>query len=113
MLRKEFRVTKKRDFEKIRKKGKFFSNSDLAINFISNHLSISRVAIIISKKLLKKAIQRNRLRRQIREAIRLNFLKIKPGFDLAILLRKDISSWDFKKIESRLIETLKKTGLLK
>lgn len=112
MLRKEFRVTKKRDFEKIRKRGKFFSNNTFSINFAPNHLTFSRIAVVVKKKLLKKATLRNHLKRQIREIIRINFKKIRPGFDIIIIPKIDITSWEFKKMESELLETLKKAEIL-
>lgn len=111
MLRKEYRVTKKRDFEKIRKKGRFFSDDFITISFLKNNLSICRVSVVVSKKILKRATERNRLRRQIQEAIRINFSKVKPGFDIMILTKKNLS--DFKKIENQIVEIFKKADLLK
>ena len=72
MLRKENRVTKKKDIERIFKKGKGFKEDFLILKTVKNNLNNSRFCFIVSKKISKKAVIRNKVKRILREAIKLN-----------------------------------------
>lgn len=62
--------------------------SRLAIlKFIANsHRKNSRVSVVISKKVLKSAIGRNRIRRRIYEYIRLRLPDIKGVYDIVMII---------------------------
>ena len=52
----------------------------------NRHRSQPRVAVVISKKVLKSAVRRNRVRRRIYEHVRLQFPHIKQNHDIAIIV---------------------------
>ena len=58
---------------------------------MDNGLSHSRIAIQISKKAVKLAVTRNRIRRTIRESFRSIFTEL-PPYDLLVLITSKISS---------------------
>ena len=56
---------------------------------VSNDRGAKRLGMVIAKKSVAKAVQRNRIKRQIRESFR----KTRPGiepFDVVVLARKDV-----------------------
>jgi len=77
-----------------------------------NRLSYTRFAVVVLKKGTKKAVSRNRVKRQTREIIRLAFLKIKPRFDVVITIKMDLSNKKYQEIEKSLIEGLKRIKLI-
>lgn len=46
----------------------------------------SRVAVIVSKKVLKSAVRRNRIRRRVYEYIRKQLPKFEGAFDIAVVV---------------------------
>lgn len=48
-----------------------------------------RVAVVVSRKVHKSAVIRNRLRRRVYEQVRLNAVDIKPGSDLVFTVFSD------------------------
>lgn len=44
----------------------------------------ARVAVVVSKKVAKSAVVRNRIRRRVFEIIRKNFDEVKPGLEVII-----------------------------
>jgi ribonuclease P protein component len=113
MLKKDFRVTKERDFKRIYQKGKFFSNGEFTIRFLPNRFSFPRFAVVILKKHIKKAVKRNKFRRQLQEIVRLSFEKVRPGFDIVVLSRKDLTVFKYEDLEKSLLGLLEKGNLLK
>ena len=61
--------------------GKTVHTSNLAMVCMPNQLGMRRFAVVISKKVLKSAVGRNRIRRRIYEAIRLENPEQLPPMD--------------------------------
>lgn len=111
MLPKKFRLTKKKDFEKIFRKGECLTEKIFVLKAAENGLDYSRFGFIVSLKVSKKATVRNRIRRQIQESIRMNIGGIKNGFDIIILAKPIIKNKPYKEISSIIKSALKKRGL--
>ncbi|NEP45968.1 MAG: ribonuclease P protein component, partial [Okeania sp. SIO2H7] len=85
MLPKANRLRQNKDFSKIYKRGNRHSGKDLVLRGLRrsgkpevlNALVPTRVGISIGKKVSKQAVERNRLKRLIRAAIRELLPKIK------------------------------------
>jgi len=73
---------------------------------------VSRFAIIIPIKVDKRAVKRNKLKRQIREIIKLNIANLKPGSDVIIMAKKTILGKEFNELRKDLEGLLKKTKLV-
>lgn len=112
MLPKTNRIKKKVDFEIIFKKGKNLNNNLFVLKFLSNNLGLSRFAFVISQKVSKKAVVRNKIRRQLVKIIKNHFSEIKVGQDMVFIVLKEINKKSFFEIESELINTLKKGKLI-
>lgn len=69
------------------KNGRAVRSSLVTVKYIANpHRKHSRFAVVISKKVLKSAVKRNRLRRRIYEIIHQELSTLKPGYDTVILV---------------------------
>jgi ribonuclease P protein component len=71
MLPQKNRIQKKKDIEKIFKRGRTFKEASLILKTIKNSLGISRFGFIVSQKVSKKANVRNKIKRRLREIVRL------------------------------------------
>ncbi len=112
MLKKELRIRKQKDFDKIFSKGAYFSEKFLVLKTVENGLEVSRIGFIVSNKISKKAVERNRIKRLLREAIRLKWNKIKPGFDSVFIFRGKEVKKSFDEINVVVEKLLKRSGLL-
>lgn len=113
MLPKINRLTKKKDFERVFKEGKKCNSDFLFCKFFKNNLDVSRFGLIVSQKVSKKATIRNRIKRQIREAIRLKLPKIQKGFDVIFIVKPNIKRRSFSEILEKLEKILKEAKLIK
>jgi len=113
MLKKIYRLTKKKDFERVSKKGKTAFSQILLIKYMKNNLASSRFGLIVSNKISKKATLRNLIKRRISEILRLSLDKIKKGYDIMIIVSPKIFDnkgkvLKYSEIEKNLIQTLQK-----
>lgn len=73
-----------------------FNNSYLSVNsqFIlkekKNGLTVNRLGIVVSKKIDKRAVVRNRVKRFFRTALMNLFGKMSTGHDILIIVKKGI-----------------------
>jgi len=114
MLPSQNRLTKRKDIEAVFRHGNFFSFGDISLRVSENKSKETRIGIIAGLKFSKKAIERNRIKRQIREIIRAKSGQIKKGFDVVIMPKKPYKGrLDKKDLEKLIEEVLKKSNLIK
>lgn len=112
MLPKENRLKKKKDFERLFKKGKSFREDFLVLRVNRNNLNKNRFGFIVSKKISKKAVVRNKIKRQLREIVRKEINNYQKGFDVAVITLPGIELKNFKEINQVLENILKRTKIL-
>lgn len=111
-MEKKFRLRKNAEFKKVYIGGKNFWNRNLILYIKKNKLEESRFGITITKK-IGNAVVRNKIRRRVKEIYRLNLHRIKDGYDLILLPKKNVVDISYKELESALIHILKISGMLK
>ena len=87
------------------------ANSCLVLYARKNRTDTNRVGITVSKR-LGKAVVRNRVRRRIREAYRLNEQKFLPGWDIVIVARSRAVEVSFRKLTESLLALADRAGIL-
>lgn len=112
MLKKINRLTKKKDFSLVFRKGCFFGEQYISIKTLKNGLPYSRVGIIVGTKISKRAVQRNKVKRLLREVFRLKIDSIKPGFDIVVLPSIAVLDKNFKDIQRTVDKLLIKSKLM-
>ncbi|MBI4709327.1 MAG: ribonuclease P protein component [Candidatus Portnoybacteria bacterium] len=111
MLPKIQRLRKAGDFKTALKSGRFVRGELMDIRFSANDLGICRFGFIISAKVSKKAVLRNRARRQISQAAKALIGYIRPGYDFVIIAKPKIIGKDSGEINQKLNDFFKKTNL--
>ena len=113
MLKKEFRIRKQKDFDRIfGKEGIFFSHSFISLKTVGSDFPYPRFGFIVSNKVSKRAVRRNRTKRLLREAVQAAWPHIKPGIDAVIIARSDLSEKELGEVKTAVDILLKKSGLL-
>ena len=112
MLPKINRLRKEKDFKKLFKKGKSFKNNFLILKVTQNNLKESRFGFIISKKISKKAVLRNKIKRGLRNIIQEKIKDIREGVDVVVIVLPGSEKKNFLETEEILNNLLKKAGLI-
>ncbi|HBA36283.1 TPA: ribonuclease P protein component [Candidatus Falkowbacteria bacterium] len=113
MLPKNKRIRLNKDFDHTFKTGQSFYGQILGIKAAKNILPGNRLGIIINTKVSKKAVVRNRLKRQIREIVKKEFSLLTTGHDLVIIVFPPIIDKNFLEITAVIKTGLKRLGLYK
>lgn len=108
MFSQEHRLRHEKDIKALFSKGKSAFGLNMAVKLKANHLAVNRFAIVIGVKVAKRAVVRNRLRRQIRGILSKYLVEMTPGFDVAILPKKEAIGKKSSELERELVDLLRK-----
>jgi len=113
MLRPANRFKKDQDFQSVFKYGRSVFGVNLRLKLKPNNLSASRFGLVVGTAISKKATVRNRLRRRLREVLRLKIKagQIKPGFDVVINVKPEALTMEYQQLDKEINELLTKAGL--
>jgi len=98
MLPRLNRLTKRKDFGEIHQQGQITRGRLMMLRAKRNNLKYSRVGIIVSKKVAKKATQRNKIKRRMRQIIREKIL-LHSGYDFVIILKHNAASVNYEELK--------------
>ena len=110
-MKRTYRLRRNRDFQRVRHIGKSHASPLMVLAFLRNELEYSRFGFVVNKR-LGKAVIRNKIKRQMREATRLQMAHIKPGFDVVLIARKQVGQASYVEISLSIERLLKTANLL-
>ena len=113
MLPLKNRLKKGKDFQCVFDRGKLINSDLISVRFLTNRTDDKRVGFIVSKKVSKMAVLRNKIKRMLREIIRANMVRIKEGFDIIITAKSKISKVQPEEVDEDLKGLLKRSNLIK
>jgi ribonuclease P protein component len=89
MLSREFILRGKKNFDNVQKKGRLFQSDSFGISFVKrDDDGPSQFGFVVSTKVAKEAVLRNRIKRALSEAVRFMMKEIKLGYDIVFLAKQ-------------------------
>ena len=113
MLPKTYRLPLKTELNRLKKDGQILQGKFFGLLLSPDNLNneISRFAVIVSNKIDKRAVKRNKIRRLINEALKSLWPKIKIGVEGVFLVKKTATKATFEEIKNEIEELFKKAKL--
>jgi ribonuclease P protein component len=111
-LNRAFRLRKSGEFQRVRQQGRSISSRLLILAWASNDVAQPRIGFVISKRISRHAVDRNRLKRLLGEAIRPLLPGLAPGWDLVFSARRDLLTADLHLLEQDIPALLRRARLL-
>jgi ribonuclease P protein component len=104
---KSYRLLAKADFDRVFKSGRKNHGKYFLVVYGPNNQDTPRLGIAVSRKVSPRAVVRNRIKRQIREAFRQN-KSLVSGFDIVVIAKAPSASADNTILHSSLTEHWRK-----
>ena len=99
------RLVRRSEYDAVYREGRRRTSREFAVFLRANGLDESRFGWSI-KKALGSAVKRNRIRRRIREIVRLHRQEIAPGWDIVIHPRTSVATAEFEGLTNELLKLL-------
>ena len=90
MLVKKNRLSSRNAVRRSSRYGKQVRYAEFSLRYIDNNTKLPRLAVVVSKKVNKSAVKRNKIKRKVVEAYRQNLLTgIKQPVDLVVFVHNE------------------------
>jgi ribonuclease P protein component len=109
-LKREYRLRGRDRFEEVRRHGKCWTHRLLVLCVSPNQLPGSCFGFSVSKR-VGNSVTRNKVRRRLREIVRLRIPAIAPGWDVVLIARPPAAQAEFRQIENAVERLLLQSGL--
>ena len=103
-------LRRRADFEQVFASGQLVGGRSLALRFVARGEGPARVGFAIGKRLDRRAVVRNRVRRRLRDALRP--VAIRDGYDVVVLARRPAQTEAFGALREDARALLVRAGLL-
>ncbi len=111
-MQRQYRLARRQDFTRVYRLGRSSANRQFVIYAMANKRNEKiRVGVSTSKK-LGGAVVRNRLRRRVKEIVRLHIDEIARGFDLIVIVRNPAVQMDYQEMEKSLLHAIRRADLI-
>ncbi|HZR44164.1 MAG TPA: ribonuclease P protein component [Ktedonobacteraceae bacterium] len=89
-LNRALRLRKSSDFQRVRQQGRSIVSRLLILAWAPNDQASPRIGFVVSKRISKRAAERNYIKRLLSEALRPVLSDICPGWDIVFSARNQI-----------------------
>lgn len=100
MLNHKYRFHSRGGVRYVHRNGKTVRRPEMSLIFVPNTRGFTRVGVVVSRKVDKTAVVRNRIRRRVYEVVRTNFEMMPKKVDYVFMVySRDVLSMSWKELE--------------
>jgi ribonuclease P protein component len=122
-VKRNFRLTRSTDLKRVRNNGKSYAHplvvlialrsTEDRLREISHNGEAPRSGVgVIAGRSVGGAVQRNRTKRLLREAMRALLPVLRPGWDLILIARQPLLKATFQQVQAALSQLMRRADLL-
>lgn len=108
-MQRRQRLTGSKRFSQIHVEGSSAANRLLVIRYLANDADCSRFGFLVSKRIGNAAV-RNKVKRRLREAVRLNPVKV--GWDALFIVRRGAGTAKYQELKDAADNLLQRADLV-
>lgn len=111
MLAAPNRLRKAYDITRVYRRGRYGGSGVLSVKALATGRPDSRATIVVAKKISKRAVVRNRIRRRLAGVLRDEWQTVRPGYDIVVTVHQDIAREPAAALQEALTAALMRSGL--
>lgn len=111
-LNRALRLRKSSEFQRVRQQGHSITSRLLILAWVPNEVGKLRIGFVVSKRISKLAVERNRVKRLLSEAIRGHLSELPTGWDIVLSARNHSTLADLHTFEKDIVSLLRRARLL-
>ncbi len=104
MLSKKNRISNRQLLKKLFEKGKQYKNNHFIFKFLPSIEPTSEFSVVVSKKVAPKAVDRNKLRRQIFDSIHKNIDLLKTDIVSIVIAKSNVTEAEFEELDEGIVD---------
>lgn len=109
---KEMRIRRRAEFLRVQNTGERLYAKQFLILYTPGVTPQNRLGVVVTRKVDKRAVMRNHIKRRLREVFRLSQQNIQCPFDFVIIARKNAVDCSYAEVERQILGALRYGGLL-
>jgi ribonuclease P protein component len=106
------RLRKNTEFQRVRQQGRSIMSPLLILAWVPNDVAKIRVGFVVSKRVSKRAVDRNYIKRLLSEAMRTFLPTLPSGLDIVVSARQKANTADLRALEQDMLTLLRRARLL-
>ncbi|GAB4208345.1 MAG: ribonuclease P protein component [Roseiflexaceae bacterium] len=110
-MKRTQRLRRPDQFQRARREGRSWDTPLLLLQAVANRRRTTRCGFVVSKR-IGGAVERNRAKRRVREAVRLVYDVVPPGWDLVFVIRSPaVITTAFPQLQDTIERLLRRASL--
>ena len=110
MLNRINRLKKRYQFNYVYKSGEHFSSEHIVLYVVPSKTKSIKVGFAVTKK-VGHAVVRNKIRRRLREIVRIHLPNLKQSYNIIVVAKENIVDANFEQLGFEMNKLLKKANL--
>jgi ribonuclease P protein component len=110
-LNRAVRLRKNSEFQRVRQQGRSITSPLLILAWMPNDIAQLRIGFVVSKRISKRAVDRNYIKRLLSEAMRAALPGLPGGVDIVVTARQQASTTNLRALEQDLLTLLRRARL--
>jgi ribonuclease P protein component len=106
------RLRKNSEFQRVKQQGRSIMSPLLILAWMPNNVAKKRVGFVISKRISKRAVDRNYIKRLLSEAMRVFLPRLPGGLDIVVSARQKANTANLRVLEQDMVILLRRAKLL-
>jgi ribonuclease P protein component len=105
------RLRKNTEFQRVRQQGRSIMSPLLILAWMPNDVAKIRVGFVVSKRVSKRAVDRNYIKRLLSEAMRALLPRLPSGLDIVVSARQKANMVDLRTLEQDMSTLVRRAHL--
>jgi ribonuclease P protein component len=112
MFSRPYRLRSQLEIKRVYRRGRVQHSPNFSLTYLPNYQAQNRLTVVVGTKVSKKSVQRNKMRRRVRAAIRELWPQLKTGYDMIVIVKKDLSKLEHSQLKQQLLLCLSHSQII-